>query len=415
MYQRFILPRLLNALSDTPVVVLQGARQTGKSTLAQMLVAHDFPAAYLSFDSLTTLTAVQQDPVGFIQGLRDKSIILDEVQRVPDVFLAIKAEVDTHRKPGRFLLTGSANALFLPRLADALVGRIEVLTLYPLASGEIQGQNSDFLQMAFTGKLPAPKQIAAERPEIIARALRGGYPEVLARPNPERQRDWFDSYITMLLQRDVRDLAQIHGLSELPLLLSLIAARTTASLNVSDLARAAKIPVTTLNRYLTLLQATFIVQLIPMWSSNLSSRLAKAPKLLLNDSGLLAHLDGFTLSQLENTPTAVGMLLENFVGMELVKLASWETGRPQVFCFRTHDQKEVDYVLQDRRGKIVGVEVKAASAVVPADLHGLRALAELTGKRFACGVVLYAGDQIIPFGAQLYAVPISALWRKLGE
>lgn len=413
MYKRLLMPRMLTALSDTPVVVLQGARQTGKSTLAQSLSTRDFPAAYLTFDNLTTLTAAQQDPVGFIQGLGDASIILDEVQRVPDVFLAIKAEVDRNRKPGRFLLTGSANAMFLPRLADALVGRIEMLTLYPLAQSEIEGQSPNLLRWAFSGTLPAPMELETSRQDVLKRALRGGYPEVLARAKTERQRDWFDSYTTTILQRDVRDLAQIHGISELPLLLLLLAARATATLNVSDLSRAAKIPVTTLNRYLSLLQATFLVQLIPAWSSNLSSRLVKTPKLLLNDSGLMAHLNGFTLAQLDLTPTAIGMVVENFVGMELIKLASWDEARPQLYCFRTHDQKEVDFVMQDRRGKIVGVEVKAASSVVPADLSGLRALAELTGKRFACGIVFYSGSQIIPFGSHLFAVPISALWRAL--
>ncbi len=415
MYQRLISPRLVNALQDTPVVVLQGARQTGKSTLAQSLTTDAFPAEYLSFDNLTTLAAAQQDPVGFIQGLSGKHIILDEVQRVPNLFLAIKAEVDRQRSPGRFLLTGSANALFLPRVSDALVGRMEVLTLYPLAQSEIEGRENNFISTTFTGKLPAAARISSGRQDLVQRALRGGYPEALARINEERRRDWFDSYITTLLQRDVRDLAQIQGLSELPLLLALIAARATAPLNVSDLSRSAKIPVATLNRYLTLLQATFIVQTIPAWSSNLSSRLVKAPKLLLNDSGLLAHLNSFTASQLDTMPTMLGMLFENFVGMELVKLASWSTAHPQLFAFRTHDQKEVDYLLQDRRGKIVGIEVKAASAVIEADLKGLRALAELSTTRFACGVVLYTGDRIIPFGKNLYAVPIAALWTPFQE
>lgn len=412
MWQRKITHRLLNALADTPVVVLQGARQTGKSTLAQLLSERAHPALYLTMDNITTLVAARQDPVGFLSGLQGQHVVLDEIQRVPELALPLKAEVDRARQPGRFLLTGSANALFLPRLADALVGRMEVITLWPLAQCEIEGSEITLIEQLFAPSSLPVKQFSSSRQDALARALRGGYPEAVLRSSDERRTDWFEAYVTTLLQRDVRDLAQIQGLSDLPLLLSLLAARATATLNANDLARAAQTPLTTLNRYLTLLEATFLLQLIPAWSSNLSNRLVKAPKILLTDTGVLAALAGITPAQLEITPTAAGMVIENFVGMELIKLISWSQPRPQLFHFRTHDRKEVDFLLQNRAGAVVGIEVKAASAVQSDDFKGLRTLAHELGNQFVRGIVFYTGDTLLPFGEQFYAVPIAALWQK---
>lgn len=412
MWQRKITNRLLNALADTPVVVLQGARQTGKSTLAQGVSAREHPALYLTMDNITTLVAARQDPVGFLSGLQGQNVILDEIQRVPELALPLKAEVDRARQAGRFLLTGSANALFLPRLADALVGRMEVITLWPLAQCEIEGNDSNLIEQLFAAAPLLVKQFTSSRQDVLARALRGGYPEVVSRTSDERRTDWFEAYVTTLLQRDVRDLAQIQGLSDLPLLLSLLAARATATLNANDLARAAQTPLTTLNRYLALLEATFLLQLIPAWSSNLSNRLVKAPKILLTDTGVLAALTGINQAQLDGIPTAAGMVIENFVGMELLKLISWSQPRPQLFHFRTHDRKEVDFLLQNRAGVVVGIEVKAASTVQSDDFKGLRTLAHELGKQFVRGIVFYTGDTLLPFGEQFYAVPIAALWQK---
>lgn len=379
----------------------------------QQISSQAHPALYLTMDSITTLAAVQQDPVGFLAGLGQQNVILDEIQRAPELFLPLKAAVDSDRRPGRFLLTGSANALLLPQLADALVGRMELLTLWPLAQCETEAAGGDWIDQVFS-RAPLPvQQFSSSRQDVIQRALRGGYPEALLRATAARRTDWFDAYVTTLLQRDVRDLAAIQGLSEFPLLLSLLAARATATLNTADLSRSARIPVSTLNRYLTLLQATFLLQLIPAWSSSLSSRLVKAPKVLLNDSGILAYLAGMNEAQLERSPTAAGALVENFVGMELVKLATWSEARPLLCYFRTHDGKEVDFLLQDRSGAVVGIEVKTASTVQEGDFKGLRALAALLGEQFVRGIVLYTGDTQLPFGPQLNAMPIAALWAPI--
>ncbi len=415
MWQRNITNHLLTALHDTPVVVLQGARQTGKSTLAHMLGELGHQATYLTMDNITTLVAVQQDPVGFLEGLGEQNVILDEIQRVPELFLPLKAAVDRDRRPGRFLLTGSANALLLPRLADTLVGRMEVITLWPLAQCEIDATRGNWIDRLFSTQPLPVQQFTSGRQDVIQRALRGGYPEAILRSSDTRRSDWYNAYVTTILQRDVHELAAIQGLSDLPLLLALLAARATATLNTADLARSAHIAVTTLNRYLTLLQATFLLQPIPAWSSNLSSRLVKSPKLLLNDSGILATLTGMSEAQLEISPTAAGMLIENFVGVELIKLASWSQTRPKLFYFRTHDGKEVDFLLQDRTGAVVGIEVKAASSVQETDFRGLRALSDLLGEQFNRGIVFYTGETLAPFGPRLHAAPIAAVWTSLAQ
>lgn len=416
MFQRKISQRLQDALSDAPVVVLQGARQTGKSTLAHMISHAPHPYEYLTMDNLSVLEAAQTDPHSFLVGLRGKRVILDEIQRVPELFVSIKEEVDRDRVAGRFLLTGSANAMLLPRLSDSLAGRIQLITLWPLAQREITSDahaSSDFIDAAFKGDFKT-RRIPCDRQDVIRRALLGGYPEVVTNAGSgvprERLRNWFEAYVTTLLQRDVRDLSNIQGLSEMPLLLRLLASRATAALNVADLSRSSRIANVTLHRYLALLQAVYLIHLIQPWSGNLSSRLVKAPKLLMTDTGVLSYLNGLTEEQLLTTPTFDGPLVENFVGMELLKLASWNRQRPELFYYRTHDRKEVDFVLQARSGTLVGVEVKASAMVEAADFKGIKSLAEAAGESFACGIVLYSGETLLPFGKNLYAVPTSVLW-----
>jgi uncharacterized protein len=419
MYHRSVSQRLLEALSDAPVVVLQGARQSGKSTLAQMISLQSHPYEYLTMDSLSVLAAAQTDPHGFLVGLRGKRVILDEIQRVPELFVSIKEEVDRDRTPGRFLLTGSANAMLLPRLSDSLVGRLQLITLWPLAQCEIaegaNGAAGDFIDAAFRAEFKT-RRIPCDRQDVIRRALLGGYPEVVTRAAAtiprERMRNWYDAYVTTLLQRDVRDLSNIQGMSDLPLLLRLIASRATAALNIADLSRSSRIANVTLHRYLALLQAVFLIQLVQPWSGNLGSRLVKAPKLLLTDTGVLSYLNGLSEEQLLTAPAFAGPLVENFAGMELLKLASWSRQRPDLLYYRTHDRKEVDFVLQARSGALVGVEVKASATVEGADFRGLQSLAEAAGQSFACGILLYSGETLLPFGFNMYAVPISALWES---
>ncbi len=409
MIRRHILPALRSALSDTPVVLINGARQTGKTTLVRWLCERERPARYLTLDDAATLAAARADPSGFIAGL-EGPVVLDEVQGAPALFPAIKIAVDRRRIPGRFLLTGSANVLTLPRLSESLAGRMEILTLWPLSQGEMEGMREGFVDALFAKEVPAVGGKAAGRADLLRRLVRGGYPEVRTR-EVERRSAWFASYVTTILQRDIRDLAQIEGLTAMPRLLSLLAARTMSLLNVAELSRSSGMPQTTLKRYLSLLETTFLVHLIPAWSSNLSKRLIKTPRLAFGDTGLAAHLIGASEQRLHDEPDRIGPLLENFVAAELHKQLLWSWTRASLHHFRTLAGQEVDLILEDDAGKLVGIEVKASATVARADFRGLEALRDATGKRFHRGALLYAGTEGLPFGPNLYALPLASLWR----
>ena len=404
---RSITDAVLAALTDTPVVMLHGARQTGKTTLAQHIARVAHPARYVTLDDAVVLAAARTDPTAFLKGL-EGPVVLDEVQRAPDLFLAIQAEVDRHRRPGRFLLSGSANVLLVPQLSESLAGRIEILTLRPFSQGEIEAVGENFIDAAFDDSL----RPAGGCDDLIARILRGGYPPALERPDPERRRAWLGSYVTTTLDRDIRDLSHIDALSSLPRLLALIATRTAGLLNFMDLARGSGIPQTTLKRYFALLEATFLVQLVQAWTNNLGKRLIKAPKLYLNDTGLAAYLLGLNEKRLERDPGLKGALLENFVAMELEKQAGWSQACPKLFHFRTAAGQEVDFVLENPAGDLVGIEVKVSATVSSRDFNGLRALAELAGPRFRNGIVLHTGSARVSFGPRLRAVPVGALWQS---
>ena len=411
MYSRNIEPELYSALADTPVVLLNGARQTGKSTLARG-VARAIRAPYVTLDDATQLAAAESDPRGFLDGLGERAVI-DEVQKVPGLFPVLKMSVDRDRRPGRYLLTGSANVLLLPKISESLAGRMELITLWPLSQGELHAQRERFVDGIFAERLP-PLQVS-DAPDLKGAVLAGAYPEILRRPAGKRRNAWFGSYITALLQRDVRDLANIDGLTGMPRLLSLLAARVGGLVNMSELSRSSGIPNSTLKRYLSLLQATFLYQPLPAWSANLGKRLIKSPKIHLIDSGLAAYLAGVTARSLDRDPIFFGHLLEGFVVGELRKHISWSDNRITLYHYRTTTSREVDILLEDAAGRLMGLEVKASATVARRDFSGLDALSEATGRRFVRGIVLYAGEQIVAFGKHYAAMPVNALWHMTGS
>ncbi len=406
MYKRNIEPELRAALADTPVVLLNGARQTGKTTLAREFArGSDLP--YVTLDDATQLAAANADPQGFLAGLGDRAVI-DEAQKAPGLFPAIKHAVDRDRQPGRYLLTGSANIFLLPRISESLAGRMELLTLYPLSQGELLGVKEGFVDGIFARRLPPDRELGPV--DLPTAVLTGAFPEALRRASGRRREAWFSSYLTALLQRDVRDLANIEGLTEMPRLLSLLAARTTGLLNMSELSRSSGIPATTLKRYLSLLQATYLFHPLPAWSSNIGKRLIKSPKVHLLDSGLTAHLAGVTTRILQRDPVFYGHLLETFVVNELRKQLGWSENRPRLFHFRTVSGREIDILLEDPAGNLVGIEVKASATVTRKDYTGLDELRTATGDRFLRGIVLYTGEERVSFGRNRLAMPVSTLW-----
>lgn len=412
MIHRNITGPLLQALADTPVVLINGARQTGKSTLVQ---SAEFARGrqYLTFDDPGVSAAARRDPIGFVAGL-NPLVTLDEVQHVPELFRAIKMAVDRNREPGRFLLTGSANAMLLPKVSESLAGRIEVLTLWPLSQGEIGRVTEDFVDALFADRMAWSSTAARgmKRDELLGRALSGGYPPVIERVKGARRRTWFQSYLTTILQRDVRELSNIADLTAVPRLLSVVASRAGGLLNFADLSRTLGLSQSTLKRYFALLETTFLVQLLQPWFGNLGKRVIQTPKVYLNDTGLLAHLLGLTLDHLGLETGSAGSLLENFVLMELRKQAAWNERQPQFFFWRTTSGQEVDIVLEDSAGRLAGIEVKAGATLTGNDVRGLEALANAAGKRWVRGIVLYTGTEVIPFAHNLHGVPLSLLWNK---
>lgn len=407
MYRRGITERVLAGLADSPAVFLQGPRQCGKSTLVQMLAESRHPARYLSLDDPSQLEAATSDPNGFVAALSG-DIVIDEVQAAPALFAAIKRAVDQDRRPGRFLLTGSANALVFPELARALTGRVDLVTLLGLSQGELLGVREGFVDWAFSGKsLPRDLRVGMFRP---AQVLVGGYPEVVGRKTPERRAAWFEAYVTTLLQRDVRNLAEVDALAELPRILRLCASRVGGLLNFAELARSLAVPQTTLKRYFALLEAVFLVHRLPAWHANLGKRLVKSPKLYFHDSGLACHLQGIDAGAWDEASTRRGALLENFVFGELERQLGWSRTQAKLHHYRSHAGEEVDFILEDARGRLVGVEVKATATPSSADAAGLRALAAVLGDRFVRGIVLTTGTEVVSWNERVHALPISALW-----
>lgn len=408
LYPRFVLPRLTEALADTPVVLIHGPRQCGKTTLARVL-GDAAGYAYTSFDDDVLRAAAQADPVGFVADLPEKAV-LDEVQRVPELFTTLKAAVDRDRRPGRFILTGSSNVLLLPKLADSLAGRMEILRLHPLSLAELSTKPPRFLDALFGDGFKSAPQARLGK-ELAERIASGGYPAALARALPRRRATWYRDYIETLVQRDVRDLARISKLDALPRLLTLAAGQTARLLNVADLASPFQLSRPTIRDYLTLLARVFLLEELSPWHNNRLSRLIKTPKLHLGDTGLACALLGMDAAALATDRQLLGHMLETFVFQELRRQASWRGEPISFYHFRDKDGVEVDMVLESGGQHLAGIEVKAAATVTSADFRGLRKLKDGVGKRFATGAVLYDGEATASFGDGLFAVPIRGLWE----
>lgn len=403
---RNIRPLVETALTDTRVVLIVGPRQAGKTTLARQFSGVDRP--YITLDDAGALSAARADPVGFVRGI--ERAVIDEVQRAPELMLAIKESVDRDDAPGRFLLTGSANLAAVPMIADSLAGRMATISLLPFAQSEIRSTPGRLLDRLFAGEEPSVGKDAVFGDELLELVLRGGYPEALRRATPARRTAWLEDYAAQILDRDVRDIANIDQLDRLPRLLDVLAEHAGQLVNHSSFGAALGLSSVTAQKYVAILERLFLVRTLAPWSSNRLSRLIKTPKLHFLDSGLLATLREDEDEKVRQDRTRFGALLESFVVSELLKLASWSERRMSFSHYRTKDQDEVDIVIEDRRGRIIGIEIKASATVRPQDFRGLRQLQEALGDRFVRGLVLHDHDRVTPFGEKLQAAPLSVLW-----
>jgi predicted AAA+ superfamily ATPase len=397
------------ALEDTRVVTLNGARQAGKSTLAR-LAAQVRPNSLIRLlDDPATLRAAQDDPASFVD--HDGLLVIDEVQLAPELFRSIKVAVDTDPRPGRFLLTGSAQVLALRHLPDALPGRMEIIELWPFSQGEMDHCPDAFIDAVFAQGPALSRTSPLRKRDYLERIVRGGYPEALRRSS-RRRAAFFDSYLTILIERDVKEITAIERRGELRRLLALLAGRSARLLVPAALAGESGIPRTTLNRYLELLAAVFLIKQIPAWSTGQTHRAIGTPKLAFTDTGIACHLIGQDATRLGEPGGAAGQMIENFVLMELARQLTWSAERARLYHYRTKDQTEVNAVLETPDGRIAAIEVKAGATIRTEDLAGLRHLHQRLGPRFITGIVLYTGQQTLPFGDRLRAVPIDALWHS---
>ena len=396
------------ALADTRVVLVNGARQAGKSTLTR-LATSDVPGTIVRLlDDPATLRAAQDDTTGFVE--HDGLMVIDEIQLVPELLRPIKVKVDLDPKPGQFLLTGSSRILALRTLPDALPGRMEIIELWPFSQGEMTGGPDRFVDAAFRRGPRVNHSSDLRRKDYLERVVIGGFPEAVRR-TARRRAAFFDSYLTTLIERDVLELANIERRGDLLKLLALLAGRAGQLVVPGTLAGQSGIPRTTLVRYLELLASVFLIKSVPAWASNLTQRAVGTPKLAFVDTGVACHLIGQDAVRLGEPGGAAGPMMENFVVMELARQLTWSEERGTLYHYRTKDGSEVDAVIETPDGRVIGVEVKAGATVRTEDLTGLRGLANALGERFLAGYVLYTGQQTLPFGDKIRAVPLDALWR----
>jgi predicted AAA+ superfamily ATPase len=408
MHPRFAEARIREALKDTPVVALNGPRQSGKTTLARFVAEND--RTYLTLDDATTLEAARSDPAGFVRGL--DTAIIDEVQRAPDLMLALKRSVDEDRRPGRFLITGSANLITMKAARESLAGRMEVISLLPLAQAEVLGtKEPTFLTEAFAGRIPKTT-LPVVGTDLIQVIMTGGYPDVLARDTPKRRRDWCRAYIDAIAERDVRDISTIEKSDEIPNLIRVAAHHSAQLLNVTTIGLDLRLARKTVESYLDVLEQLFLVRRLEPWHRNDLKRLIKTPKLHFMDSALLATAKAVTAEKIAADRSLFGPILETFVFAELQRLASWSEDRLRFSYYRDKDQLEIDIVVENEDGGMIAVEVKASATVKATDFKALRRLADISGKTFRAGVIFYDGDQTISFGDRLFATPVASLWAS---
>jgi predicted AAA+ superfamily ATPase len=407
--ERNVRPIVLEALSDARAVCLLGARQTGKSTLVKQIAADEHPAEYITLDDEATRRIALDDPTGFMAAITGPAVI-DEIQRAPDLMLAIKVRLDTNNDPGQFLLTGSTDLFTLPTIVDLLPGRVDYIRLWPLSQGEIEAHRETFIDRLFDADPPRITTADVGRGAYAERIVAGGFPRAYDLGARSRAR-FFDAYAATVLSHDLQDVGRVRSTSDVERLLGLIAARSASLLSARALGVDLGVSNKTASNYVSILEDLFLIRRLPPWMGNLGNRHVKTPKLHVTDSGLLAHLLNLDAERIARDPSAAGPIFESFVAMELLRASEWSERAPRLFHYRDKQQREVDIVLELRGGTIAGVEVKTAATISSKDFAGLRYLRDKLGERFKFGVVLYTGERTLPFGDRLAAVPLCGLWQ----
>ncbi len=408
MFKRLIESNIREALLDTPVVFIMGPRQSGKTTIVKNIINEEWE--YITFDDVTQFNLVKSDPVGFIRNLpADRSIVLDEVQRLPELFVSIKQSVDENRSPGRFILTGSANALLLPKLSDSLAGRMEMIPLTTLSECEILGRAPTFLNLILNGIAPTSKEIRV-RQYLVHRVVQGCFPEPVQREKATRITAWYNGYLQTLIQKDIRDLGHIEHHEMMTTLLEVLSLYSGKLINFSELGEKVGLNRVTVKKYLALLEQLFLIETLPSWHTNSYKRIVKTPKVHLVDTGIICAIRAIGTDKLAKFPDLLGSLLETFVFNELKKQATFTDERLRFYHYRDKDMVEIDIIIENGLDDLFAIEVKASATISQKDLTGLKKLKDISKGKLKLGIILYDGDHTTAFGDNLFAVPISALW-----
>jgi uncharacterized protein len=405
---RNIREMVVEALTEARAVCLLGPRQAGKSTLARAIGEREHPARYLTLDDDGTRRSALEDPTGFIAGVSGATVI-DEVQRAPDLMLAIKERLDTNNERGQFLLAGSANILTLPTIADALPGRVDYVRLWPFSQGELAGRRESFIDGLLAGEVPRIDDAEVGRGAYAARIVAGGFPDAQGR-SPRGRARFYDSYVATILGRDLQDVATVRDTDSVGRLLRIVAARSAGLVSARGVAGELGVDHKTVTAQTRILEDLFLVSRLQPWHVNLGSREVRTPKIYMADTGLLTHLLNVNVERIVQGTTLAGSIFETFAAMELARQCDWAESSPSLFHYRDKQQREVDVVLELGSGEVAGVEIKTAAGVRAKDFAGLRHLRDKLGANFKAGVVLYTGRQTLSFGDRLSAVPLCGLW-----
>lgn len=408
MFSRFLELQISKTLDFSRVTAVIGPRQAGKTTLVNSFTSDD--RQFFTLDDHFTYEQASIDPIGFVR--RVDRCCIDEIQRIPDLIRAIKMSVDADSRPGRFLITGSADILTIPTISESLAGRMVVHTLFPLTQSEIEGKQTLSIDDLISGNLKIFAKTSYIKDALEKRVLRGGYPDVCNTTSEDAKKTWTRSYIETMLRREIKDISSAYKFVELSKFIEACAIQTSQLVEYSSIARDMKLDVKTVQKYIDILEQMYILRRLPSWHNNELKRLIKSPKIHFIDSGLAATIRQIELSDVIRDRSLFGTLLESFVFSELLKMSTWSQQRLTFFHYRDKQRNEVDIVITNGRQDVVGLEVKASDTLSTHALKGMKKLQNSSGERFKAGYVFYTGNQIIPMADNILAVPVSALWEK---
>ena len=414
-FQRWQEASILTGLTQSRVLLLEGPRQCGKTTLAKRISdIQDARGIYRTLDDLTLLNAALDDPHGFVAH-GDDLMIIDEVQRAPQLLAAVKKDVDENQKPGRFLLTGSANIMTLPKVTESLAGRVRKIRLRPLALGEIESARPRFLEIARAGawRVTTASPQPLTKNVYIELALAGGYPEAVRLSGIRARRQWHTDYLGALIDRDLKDVANIRRKDNLVKLVEVLAAWSSRFMDATAIAAALGVSRPTLETYINALETLYLVDRVKPWSKTDYARVGKQDKLYMADTGLMAAILNWSLEKVRLDGALNGKLIETLVYTQLMALLDSQDESYRLYHYRDREQREVDFIVEAEDDSLIGVEVKAGSHVEPRDFRHLKWFREnLAHDREFQGLVLYTGEHVASFGPHMWAVPMNKLFVR---